>query len=163
VSFHERLRDLGIRHRWHDYGPGSHTWPYWQAGLRAWIPHLESYFARHAQHRATPRSFTFSSIRPRYSAYGWTVRMRRDVTEFSALNVARQRRFTVVGNGSATVLTPSLARPGTRYHVTVRDHTGASVRSATADAQGRLSILALSPGNPHQQYSLQAEVAILPR
>jgi hypothetical protein len=89
--------------------------------------------------------------------------MRRDVTEFSALNVARQRRFTVVGNGSATVLTPSLARPGTRYHVTVRDHTGASVRSATADAQGRLSILALSPGNPHQQYSLQAEVAILPR
>jgi S-formylglutathione hydrolase FrmB len=160
VSFHERLRDLGIRHRWHDYGPGSHTWPYWQADLRDWIPHLKAYFARHAQHRATPRSFTFSSIRPQYSAYGWTVLMRRDDTEFSALEVARERRFTVVGNGSATVLTPSLARPGRRYHVTVRDHAGASVWSATADAQGRLTIpLALGPGNPHQQYSPQADTS----
>jgi hypothetical protein len=160
VSFHERLLDLGIRHRWHDYGPGSHTWPYWQADLRAWIPHLKAYFARHARHRATPRSFAFSSIRPQYSAYDWTVRMRREVTEFSALEVARERRFTVVGNGSATVRTPSLAGPGTRYRVTVRGHEGASARSATADAQGRLTIpLLLGTGNPHQQYSPQAETS----
>ena len=102
-------------------------WPCWQADLRGWIPHLKSYFARHSQHRA------------------------------SALHVARQRRVTVVGNRSATVLTPSLARPGTRYHVTVRDQAGASVRSATADAQGCLTIpLTPGPGSPHQQYSPRA-------
>jgi hypothetical protein len=34
------------------------------------------------------------------------------------------------------------------------------MRSATADGQGRLTIpVALGPGNPHQQYSPQAETS----
>ncbi|MBZ3900372.1 alpha/beta hydrolase [Streptomyces griseiscabiei] len=160
VSLHERLLTLGTRHRWHDYGAGSHTWPYWQASLRAWIPHLKACFARHAQHPEIPRSFTFSSIRPQYSTYGWSVRMRRDVTEFSALKVARTGHFTVFGNGAATVRTPPLARPGSRHSLTVHDREAASVRTVSADSQGRLAItVSLGPGNPYQQYSQEAEAS----
>jgi diacylglycerol O-acyltransferase / trehalose O-mycolyltransferase len=38
VAFHQRLRELGIGHVWNDYGPGTHTWPYWQRDLRETLP-----------------------------------------------------------------------------------------------------------------------------
>jgi S-formylglutathione hydrolase FrmB len=38
VSFHQRLLALGIPHIWDDYGPGTHTWPYWQRDLRQALP-----------------------------------------------------------------------------------------------------------------------------
>jgi S-formylglutathione hydrolase FrmB len=34
VALHDRLVSLGIPHIWDDYGPGTHTWPYWQRDLR---------------------------------------------------------------------------------------------------------------------------------
>ena len=34
VSLHERFDELGISHTWDDYGPGTHSWPYWARGLR---------------------------------------------------------------------------------------------------------------------------------
>jgi S-formylglutathione hydrolase FrmB len=38
VSLHNRLLSLGIPHTWDDYGPGTHTWPYWQRDLRQAVP-----------------------------------------------------------------------------------------------------------------------------
>ncbi len=29
TSFHSRLQELGIPHVWEDYGPGTHSYPYW--------------------------------------------------------------------------------------------------------------------------------------
>jgi diacylglycerol O-acyltransferase/trehalose O-mycolyltransferase len=40
VRLHERLRALGIRHVWDDYGPGTHEWPYWRRDLRETLPDL---------------------------------------------------------------------------------------------------------------------------
>ena len=40
VRMHERLRALGIRHVWDDYGPGTHDWPYWRRDLRETMPDL---------------------------------------------------------------------------------------------------------------------------
>jgi diacylglycerol O-acyltransferase / trehalose O-mycolyltransferase len=40
VRLHQRLRALGIRHTWDDYGPGTHDWPYWRRDLRESLPHL---------------------------------------------------------------------------------------------------------------------------
>ena len=40
VRMHERLRALGIRHVWDDYGPGTHAWPYWRRDLRETLPDL---------------------------------------------------------------------------------------------------------------------------
>ena len=40
VRLHKRLRALGIRHVWDDYGPGTHDWPYWRRDLRETLPDL---------------------------------------------------------------------------------------------------------------------------
>jgi diacylglycerol O-acyltransferase/trehalose O-mycolyltransferase len=40
VRLHDRLRTLGIRHTWDDYGPGTHDWPYWRRDLRETLPDL---------------------------------------------------------------------------------------------------------------------------
>ncbi|HKH41906.1 MAG TPA: alpha/beta hydrolase-fold protein [Solirubrobacterales bacterium] len=40
VSLHRRLLALGIPHVWDDYGPGTHSWPYWQRDLRQALPSM---------------------------------------------------------------------------------------------------------------------------
>jgi S-formylglutathione hydrolase FrmB len=40
VSFHQRLLSLGIPHTWNDYGPGTHSWPYWQRDLADALPSM---------------------------------------------------------------------------------------------------------------------------
>jgi S-formylglutathione hydrolase FrmB len=45
VRLHERLRALGIRHTWDDYGRGTHAWPYWRRGLHETLPDLERVLA----------------------------------------------------------------------------------------------------------------------
>jgi len=46
VRLHDRLRTLGIRHVWDDYGPGTHDWPYWRRDLRETLPDLVRVLAR---------------------------------------------------------------------------------------------------------------------
>ena len=46
VRLHARLRALGIRHVWDDYGPGTHDWPYWRRDLRETLPDLDRALAR---------------------------------------------------------------------------------------------------------------------
>ena len=46
VRLHARLRALGIRHLWDDYGPGTHAWPYWRRDLRETLPDLVRVLAR---------------------------------------------------------------------------------------------------------------------
>jgi diacylglycerol O-acyltransferase/trehalose O-mycolyltransferase len=46
VRLHARLRALGIRHVWDDYGPGTHAWPYWRRDLRETLPDLVRVLAR---------------------------------------------------------------------------------------------------------------------
>lgn len=46
VRLHRRLRALGIRHTWDDYGPGTHDWPYWRRDRRETLPDLVRVLAR---------------------------------------------------------------------------------------------------------------------
>lgn len=48
VSFHQRLLSLGIPHVWDDYGPGTHSWPYWQRDLREALPSMMATLRRRA-------------------------------------------------------------------------------------------------------------------
>ena len=40
ANLHRRLDELGIPHLYDDYGPGAHTWPYWDAALAATLPRI---------------------------------------------------------------------------------------------------------------------------
>jgi S-formylglutathione hydrolase FrmB len=46
ARLHARLRALGIRHVWDDYGAGTHDWPYWRRDLRETLPDLAQALAR---------------------------------------------------------------------------------------------------------------------
>ena len=48
VSLHQRLLSLGIPHVWDDYGPGTHSWPYWQRDLREALPSMMATLRRRA-------------------------------------------------------------------------------------------------------------------
>jgi S-formylglutathione hydrolase FrmB len=151
VSLHDRLKALRIRHIWDDYGPGAHTVPYWSRDLRLSLPVLMRIF-RHPPPR--PRLVSLRAIEPRYSVYGWDVRLRRKALEFSRLSGAGKAGFQLTGSGSATVRTPALYDADTSYAITTRGSGGTRRTTVTADRRGRLSIaLRLGPANRFQQFT----------
>ena len=110
------------------------------------------YFARHT---AVPTFFTFASITPDYTVCNWTVRVQRPALEFSTPEVAGAEAFSVLGIGTAMVVT------GARYRVTTTGSNGSKKQQLVrADDTGRRSLtLDLEPGNPYQQYTQAAEQA----
>jgi S-formylglutathione hydrolase FrmB len=153
VGFHERLDALGIPHTWDDYGPGTHTWPYWQRDLRATLPQFMEAF-RHPP--APPSSVTFRAVEPRYSVYGWRVSLLRPALEWSELSRATRRGFTLRGSGTARVTTPRFFAPRARVR--------AGGRVVRADSTGRLRVaVTLGPGNPRQELTPGAVTRVFRR
>ena len=153
TSFHDRLAALGIPHLWNDYGAGGHAWYYWNRDLTQILPRLMEVYRHPAR---LPVPFDYASISPDYAVYGWSVRITRPAIEFSHLNGAGPRGFTLRGSGRALVRTARYYRPGARLAVTLTD--GARVERVVrrAGSRGRLSLpLVLGPANPFQEYSPQ--------
>jgi hypothetical protein len=150
-NVHQRLLDLGIAHVFDDYGPGHHLWPYWNRDLQETLPAI---MARFRERSRPPRRVTFRAVEPRYSAYGWTVRISRPALEFSRLANAGRRGFALSGSGTASVTSAPLFAPGHSYRVAVTTRSGTQPGSVRASASGRLRVrLRLGPGNPAQQYA----------
>jgi S-formylglutathione hydrolase FrmB len=144
---HERLLDLGIPHVFDNYGPGHHLWAYWNRGLKQTLPAIMARFKRGSK---PPARVTFTAAEPSYSAYGWSVRIKRPALEFSRLANAARSGFTLSGSGSATVTTPALYAPRHTYAVTVRG----KARRLKATGRGRLRIaVPLGAGNRVQQFT----------
>ena len=49
ATLHQRLDARGIPHLYVDYGPGAHSWPYWQDDLAATLPSIDAFFTRAQQ------------------------------------------------------------------------------------------------------------------
>jgi S-formylglutathione hydrolase FrmB len=155
--FRRRLGALGISAHFGDYGPGTHSWPYWARDLRWSIGTLMADFAHPLP---APRAVTYTSADGRYSVYGWTVSMHRTAREFSTLEHAGTAGFAIAGSGSATVLTPASYRSGARYQVTLSGPHAAGTQLVLAGADRRLRIaIPLGPSNRYQQYTAQAQAA----
>jgi S-formylglutathione hydrolase FrmB len=154
VDFHNRLLALGIPSLYDDYGPGTHSWPYWVRDLQ-WS--IVSIMAAFAHPPAPPARVTYTIAEARYSVFGWTVTMHRTAEEFSTLEEAGKRGFALAGSGSGTVVTPPMFVPGASYQLTLRGQTASSILTAVADAAGRLQVeVPLGPSNPYQQDTVEA-------
>jgi hypothetical protein len=154
TSFHNQLLALGIPHLWDDYGPGSHSWPYWQRDLRETLPEIMATFAHPP---APPSRFSFTAIEPRYEAYGWTVAIARPALEFSELRGAGPGGFDLRGSGAGTVTTAGLYAPRSLVRAVLRSGFGTVPQELRADDSGRVTVrVPLGAGNPYQQYSPQA-------
>jgi S-formylglutathione hydrolase FrmB len=151
VSLHDRLDTLGIAHVWDDYGPGTHSPPYWSRDLGLDLPLIMRTF-RHPP--AAPRKVSFTAAEPRYEAYGWSVRIRRTAMEFSTLLKAGPRGFVLAGSGGATVVTPRLYAPRSAHSVRIRGEGRTRNTTLHADRRGRLRIrLPLGTPNPLPQFT----------
>jgi S-formylglutathione hydrolase FrmB len=157
-NLHEVLVGLGIAHDWIDYGPGSHTWPYWQQDLRETLPALMQVFANPAP---APSPLRHAAIEAQYEVFGWRVELQRPALEFSTLSEADRTGFVLEGSGSALVRTPAFYAPGSTHVVEVaRASTETSRTQATADPDGRLWIgVPLGRANAHPQYTIAAALA----
>jgi hypothetical protein len=102
-AFVAALDAAGIPHTDDLYGPGTHTWPYWERDLRAFVAWLRPRLG----HRAgAPASFDYRSARPSFSAWGWSFRTHRDVKEFVYLMDVSKHGLTATGSGTLDVVTP---------------------------------------------------------
>jgi S-formylglutathione hydrolase FrmB len=150
TMFHNRLDALGIPSSFTDYGPGTHSWPYWARDLRWSIGPIMTNFAHPLP---TPSAVTYMSADPVYAVFGWRVTTHRKVREFSNLKGASGAGFTLQGSGSATVLTPGRYRRLTKYRVGVMSGSGTSTQVLRSDRHGRLTIqVPLGPSNTVQEY-----------
>ena len=155
VDFHNRLEELGIPSLYDDYGPGTHSWPYWARDLRWSIGAIANGFAHPAP---APKRVSYTIADAQYSVFGWSVSMQRTAEELSTLGEAEARGFALSGSGSGTVTTPPRYAPGGHYRVTLRSAQATSSQTLQADSSGRLQIeVPLGPANPYQQYTAQAE------
>ena len=132
------LNEVGIRHAYHYYGPGTHTFPYWARDLEEYVPTMMRRF-RHAPRR--PRSIEYRSTDDDFEQWGWEVGLRRADPGFTDLGHARARGFDLTGSGDATVRTPAVYRPGIRVRMTVRGATGTSTKEETVGGSRRLRIM----------------------
>ncbi len=158
LDFHDKLARLGIPNIWDDYGPGGHTWPYWQRDLKRTLPHLMRVFA---SPEPAPATVTYRSIEPGYSVFGWRVQIRRKALEFSSLGAAGPRGFRLSGSGSARVTTAPLLAPGAAYRVKIHSAGGDGQRVVRAGRRGRISLrVPLGASNTAQQYTAGATTRV---
>ncbi len=148
--FHKRLQALKIPSYYDDYGPGTHSWPYWARDLSESIGPLMSDFAHPMP---APTRVMYMSADPQYSIYGWSVTTHRRVREFSTLRNAFAGGFTLLGSGSATVVTPAAFRPGSRHKVRLHSRRGVKTLILHANRRRQLTVnVFLGPSNKVQEY-----------
>jgi S-formylglutathione hydrolase FrmB len=154
-SMHERLDSLDVPHVWDDYGPGSHTWPYWERDLRRTLPDLMAAFENPP---GSPARFAYRAVEPSYRVFGWRVRLHRAALEFSRLHHAGVRGFRLTGSGTADVTTAASYAPGATYRVVATGPHDRTNRVLRADRLGRLHVpVVLGPANEFQEYTAEAE------
>ena len=138
------LDSYGIAHVDDFYGGGSHAWSYWQADLAKYLPMMAHSFAHP---RAAPPSgpFSYRSILPSFSAWGWTFTTDHQVTEFTYLTDVSRNGLVAAGSGTLRVTTPALYPHGSRWAVTQQG--GPSV-VITASQSGQLEF-SVNLGPPH--------------
>ncbi|MQR94636.1 alpha/beta hydrolase [Fictibacillus phosphorivorans] len=137
TSLHNRLEELNISHVWDSYGPGSHTWGYWQRDLHQTLPRFMDIFNNPPE---APIPFHYKSAESYFSLYGWDVEFDRDEMEFARLSDVTKNGFKLQGSGKADVQTAPWFKPNEKYHLKIKSDRGAKVVKTRADEVGRLHI-----------------------
>jgi S-formylglutathione hydrolase FrmB len=155
VQFHNVLHAAGIPSFFDDYPGGTHNMTYFERDLTNALPLIMARLDRPSVNVAPP--FTFKTELSSYSTWGWSVDIVRTAPEFSTLTVRLTTRFTLMGSGVATVVTPARFKPFSRYYVTVKEANDRTSETATSDGNGRLHIsVDLGPSNPYQEFTSAA-------
>jgi hypothetical protein len=137
TQFAQALSQAGVTATTWFYGPGTHTWPYWQADLRRFLPFLE---AAWASPLPTPPAvpFSYRSTATTFSAWDWSFSVAgRNLPAFTSLTSVTSAGFAIRGAGTVTVTTGALYPPGSQW--TVQAAGPDTTETITADSDGRLT------------------------
>ncbi|HET9103524.1 MAG TPA: alpha/beta hydrolase-fold protein [Solirubrobacteraceae bacterium] len=147
----------GVPVAYTDYGPGTHSWPYWKRDLQWVIGPLSAVLSSPP---APPALTAYTTAENPWSQWGYQVAISRPAREFSTLSRAGAAGFELGGSGTATVLTPGQYRRGSRHRVRMTGPYARRSLIARADRRGRLHLrVPLGPGNPDQQDTAAAQAA----
>ena len=137
VYFTQAADKIHVHYYFDDYGPGTHSWPYWTRDLKQYLPRLAAVFA---QHRRWPASTYYRATAKTWTQWGWTLANHRAAKQaWSSLGQAGPSRFVLrTGAALARVTTPHYYRPGSVHRVRVAG--GSGPRTATAGPGGRLRL-----------------------
>src|SRR5206468_6431484 len=137
------LDRYGIPHTDDFYGGGSHAWSYWQADLARYLPLMAQTFA---DPPAAPPAgpFSYRSMLPSFSVWGWTFATDHQVTEFTYLAAVSRYGLVAKGSGTLQVTSAALYPPKSKWTVT---QVGSAPVIVTADRAGRLTF-AVNLGPP---------------
>jgi S-formylglutathione hydrolase FrmB len=137
-----------------DYGPGTHSWPYWARDLVQYLPKLMAHFASPA---AAPTTISYKSVDKAWSQWGWTVSNNRVVSQaWSALSSASTAGFVLTDTNAAVVSTPASYAPGGHYVVTAAG--GTTAHAVVASAAGTIT-LTVRPALLHTSVTVRIAAA----
>ena len=91
VNWKAAATTAGIPVAYTDYGPGTHTWPYWKRDLRWMIGPLSAVLA---QPPAAPALKSYTTVENPWAQWGYHVAIARPAREFSTLSRARCSRLS---------------------------------------------------------------------
>jgi hypothetical protein len=149
AGFVSALNQADVPHTDYFYGPGTHSWPYWQRDLTKFVPFL----ARGWRHPdAAPTTFSDRSAATSFGAWGWQFAASRQVEEFTYLRQVSRRGLEVAGSGTLRVVTPADYPAGSAWLV-------AGLRTR-ADPSGRLHFSLSLGGHSAAQTSFPSGSAI---
>lgn len=135
-AFVANLSSNDIPYTSYFYGPGTHSWPYWQRDLVHFLPLMEDAFAHPT---ATPPRvpFSYRTDQTTFTQWGWQFATDNPATEFTYLSDVDRTGLEAIGSGTLSVRTPALYRPHTAYVVTVQtteNSVGSGAQLATGGA-----------------------------
>jgi S-formylglutathione hydrolase FrmB len=139
------LNQSGVAHTDYFYGPGTHSWPYWERDLTHFLPFLAAGWA-HPSSR--PARFHYRSEASSFSVWGWSFTAHRQVAEFTYLRAVNREGLTATGSGTLHVTTAPLYPAHSRWLITI----GSRRLRRRASRSGRLEFpVALGPSHTLQQ------------
>lgn len=143
-AFVAALDAAGVRGVDVAFGPGTHTWPYWEDDLREFVGWLAPQLGKPLR---PPHRIDVESAHDEVGVWGWDLLTHRDVREFLYIGITGRRELDLTGSGKVDVTSPAQYRPGARYVL-----SGSVRRTIRASNRGRLSFtVRLGPSHTVQQ------------
>jgi hypothetical protein len=131
------LKHAGVPATVEDYGPGTHSWPYWQRDLHHALPLLMAALSHPAP---SPASWSYRTTDRAFDVWGYHVAQQGGSPGWIILSGVWRGGLSARGTGRLVVTTAPLYRPHGSYTV-----TGPTRQRVQADAAGRLRLI-LVPG-----------------
>jgi S-formylglutathione hydrolase FrmB len=144
-AFLSALAGAGIDGVDAEFGPGTHTWPYWEDDLGEFVTWIEPKLGDPVRR---PHRMSVESAHEEVDAWGWRFATHRDAREFLYVSTVGKRRLRLTGSGRVGVVSPPLYRPDRRYLLRRQGDR----RRIRADHRGRLRFrVGLGPSHTEQQ------------